>query len=48
LRGKALYSRAQAQLQRLPRKRGLLSSETLSLDLAKGPRRTQIAGRLRH
>src|ERR1700723_1381482 len=36
LRGKALYRRAQAQLQRLPRKRGLFSSEMLSLDLAKG------------
>ena len=31
-----MYRRAQAQLQRLPRKRGLFSSEMLSLDLAKG------------
>jgi hypothetical protein len=33
-------------LQRLPRKRGLLSGEIL--DLAKRPDPTQIAGRLRH
>src|ERR1700722_10630634 len=44
LRGKALYSRAQAELQQLPRERGLLPSEMLSSDLAKGPGRTQIPG----
>jgi hypothetical protein len=34
LRGKALYRRAQAELQRLPRERGLLQHEMLSLGQA--------------
>jgi hypothetical protein len=44
LRGKPLYRRAQAELQRLPRERGLPQVMWVPLDLAKRPGRTQIAG----